>query len=132
MMIVVFVFIYSTDQYVWKAARATSAAPVYFSHFEKYIDGGIKANNPSVDGLIKIHESYKGKGSKFKLSCVVSLGCGTFQRKMENTDVHNCWSKFRELKKGISNTVALLTAARNLLFDILLYQVASSYILPYS
>ena len=84
-----------------------------------------------MDGLTQIHQYYKRRSHKLKLSCVVSLGCGTFQRKMENTDVHDCWSKIKELTRGISNTVALLSATRNLLFDILIYEV-SIYIYIYS
>ena len=107
---------------MWKAARATSAAPVYFSHFGRYIDGGIKANNPSVDGLTEIHRHFKG--SRYHLACMVSLGCGTFKRKMGITDVHDCWSKITELKGWFQNAGALISSLRNLFFDIMIHEVS--------
>jgi len=54
---------------------------------------------------------------------VVSLGCGTFQRKMGSTDVHDCWSKIRGLKEGFKNIMAVVSSAQNLLFDILIHEV---------
>lgn len=29
----------NVDEYLWKVARATGAAPTYFSQFESYLDG---------------------------------------------------------------------------------------------
>lgn len=43
---------------VWKVARYTSAAPVYFFPEDGYIDGGIKANNPTDFALTKIQKYY--------------------------------------------------------------------------
>ena len=31
---------------VWKVARCSSAAPMFFSEFENHVDGGVLANNP--------------------------------------------------------------------------------------
>lgn len=71
-------------QLVWKVARATSAAPIYFHSFETFVDGGLIANNPTIDAMTEIHEynvamysaGYRCKmGSTMK--CVVSLGTGS-------------------------------------------------------
>ena len=76
------------DQFVWVAARCTSAAPVYFNPYKQYIDGGVKANNPSLDALTRIHEYYKRyhKRQSYKIACLVSLGCGRFDQKRKNMD----------------------------------------------
>jgi len=108
------------DQYVWKAGRATSAAPVYFKHFGKYIDGGIKANNPSMSGLTRIHEYYKASSSNYKIACVVSLGCGMFHKKMGRTDVHDWWFKLRNYKEGLLNITELV---KTLFLDVLIAEV---------
>ena len=55
----------------------TSAAPVYFQPFEgKFLDGGLMANNPTLDGMAEIINQGKREGKPVKLGCVVSLGTG--------------------------------------------------------
>lgn len=44
------------QQIAWKAARSTGAAPTYFNSFEAYVDGGLVANNPTLDALAEILE----------------------------------------------------------------------------
>ena len=89
------------DQLIWVAARCTSAAPVYFdSYKQQYIDGGIKANNPSLDALTRIHEYYKRSRRRqdYRITCLVSLGCGRFDQKRKNMDAFNFipnWRNFR-------------------------------------
>ena len=46
----------STDTLVWRAARASGAAPSFFRPEGSYVDGGIIANNPSLDLLTEIAE----------------------------------------------------------------------------
>lgn len=41
---------------VWMVARATSAAPKYFTSFHNYVDGGVKANNPCEFAMSEITE----------------------------------------------------------------------------
>ena len=87
-----------------------------------YIDGGIKANNPTVDGMTKIHNYYEEKSCIAKLACVVSLGSGTFQKKMKNIVVHECWSKITGLRGVIRSTVTMIPSVINL-FDTLIQEV---------
>ena len=44
----------SLSELVWKVARYTSAAPIYFTECDEYVDGGMLAKNPSCDALTKI------------------------------------------------------------------------------
>ena len=59
---------------VWKVARYTSAA----TEFENYVDGGVLANNPCDEGLIKIQSHYRHLGVRILIPCVVSIGCGVY------------------------------------------------------
>ncbi|KAH6902475.1 acyl transferase/acyl hydrolase/lysophospholipase [Coprinopsis sp. MPI-PUGE-AT-0042] len=62
---------------IWEAARATSAAPVYFKRFTKdgkeFVDGGLGWNNPIYELISELPALY-GKG--FNIGCIVSLGTG--------------------------------------------------------
>ncbi|CAL4058570.1 unnamed protein product, partial [Meganyctiphanes norvegica] len=44
------------EQLAWKAARATGAAPYFFKALDQYVDGGLVANNPTLDVLTEIEE----------------------------------------------------------------------------
>ncbi|XP_049740377.1 85/88 kDa calcium-independent phospholipase A2 isoform X4 [Elephas maximus indicus] len=71
-----------SEQLVWRAARSSGAAPTYFRPNGRFLDGGLLANNPTLDAMTEIHEYNqdmirKGQGHKVKkLSIVVSLGTG--------------------------------------------------------
>ncbi|XP_032669254.1 85/88 kDa calcium-independent phospholipase A2 isoform X2 [Odontomachus brunneus] len=70
------------EQLLWKAARATGAAPSYFRAFGRFLDGGLIANNPTLDAMAEIHEynlALKATGQPQQvvpLTLVVSLGTG--------------------------------------------------------
>lgn len=70
------------DQLVWRAARSSGAAPTYFRPMGRFLDGGLLANNPTLDALSEIHQYNKslkeeGCGREVKkLGIVVSLGTG--------------------------------------------------------
>lgn len=70
------------EQLVWQAARATGAAPSYFRAFGRFLDGGLIANNPTLDAMTEIHEynmalhSIERSDEIVPVSVVVSLGTG--------------------------------------------------------
>ncbi|XP_013781824.1 85/88 kDa calcium-independent phospholipase A2-like [Limulus polyphemus] len=75
-------FMAAEEQKVWKAARASGAAPTYFRPDGPFLDGGLIANNPTLDAMTEIHqfnEALKCTGQEDqvrKLGLVVSLGTG--------------------------------------------------------
>jgi len=62
---------------IWEAARASSAAPTYFPAFDKkFLDGGVMANNPTLEAMSEIFSEAKKEGHKVTIGCVLSLGTG--------------------------------------------------------
>ena len=63
---------------IWEAGRATGAAPTFFDPMriegveQPLIDGGVKANNPAMQGLEEAELLWPDR----KVGCLISLGCG--------------------------------------------------------
>ena len=61
---------------IWEAARATSAAPLYFPamkvHGRDYFDGGLDSNNPVVEVIEEARQEFPGA----IIDVVVSIGTG--------------------------------------------------------
>ena len=85
----------SNPRLVWEVARASSAAPTYFPPFNVFVDGGLLANNPTLDSLSELsmllHDAADETSSKASLASatanavwtqrshiglVLSVGCG--------------------------------------------------------
>ena len=60
------------SELVWKVARYTTAAPMYFKECDDYVDGGVLANNPSETGLTAIQNFHHSIGSRLPIAIVVS------------------------------------------------------------
>lgn len=107
--------------YVWQAARATSAAPTFFSGLEVFnsnsgeslgnhktrilVDGGIFINNPAMDLFIRAKILYPDA----KKIVLVSLGTGNFKEshpKLKNVGFLG-WLRplISYMMKGVSITV---------------------------
>ncbi len=116
-------------EYVWKVARCTSAAPVFFSECDNYVDGGVLANNPCQYGLDEIQKFHSSRHQKIPISLVVSVGTGTYPReKLGHIDpvrflspgMH--WIKFKTAFKAASNLLQLFSnAVSHLLLSMLGY-----------
>ena len=87
------------EQVAWKACRASGAAPTYFRASGAFLDGGLVANNPTLDALAEFkhyNNALKAVGrdeEAEQLNLVVSLGTGKFPvTPTEPIDVHRMWS----------------------------------------
>lgn len=83
------------EQYVWEVGRATGAAPTYFRAHGRYLDGGLIANNPTLDAMTEILEhtlALKAVGREEEaapISVVVSIGTGIIPvTEIKNIDVY--------------------------------------------
>ena len=70
-----------SEQKQWRAARCSSAAPTYFASVdEKFIDGGLIANNPTLDLLSEVElvraAGGLSDGRGLVAGCVLSVGTG--------------------------------------------------------
>lgn len=72
----------SSEIPLWYACRASGAAPSYFRPKDSYIDGGLIANNPTLDTITEFYmynkalESVGEKDECQVLGSVVSIGTG--------------------------------------------------------
>ena len=82
--------IVSRQRKVWEAARASSAAPYYFDPFkERLIDGGVMANNPTLDSMAEILRQGEWEGKRAKIGLVLSIGTGIpIPKHLEHVGVH--------------------------------------------
>ncbi|CEF62675.1 85/88 kDa calcium-independent phospholipase A2 [Strongyloides ratti] len=108
---------------IWKALRCSTAAPTYFEAVDnKYIDGGVMANNPTLNTIADIqlyNTALSAKNQKpHEISCILSIGTGKNPQKIvESLNVN--------LQTGITGVI---TAARSIinLKNIFLEQVTSA------
>ncbi len=103
---------------VWKVARYTSAAPMFFTEMDNYVDGGVICNNPTEFGLTRIQTFFRQQGRRLPIAMVVSIGSGSFPA--ENIGDVNAqealffgkhWFKPGQLIKKTQNLLSLLTTA---------------------
>ncbi len=94
---------------VWKVARYSSAAPLYFSELDNYVDGGVMANNPCDGGLAKIQSFYQAKNQRMPISCMVSVGSGLFppSRLGKISIFGGVQNLFRMLSDAVSDSCSL-------------------------
>ena len=73
----------SLKQPLWKVARCSGSAPTYFRPMDNFLDGGLIANNPTLDTLTEIHRYCQQKTKQNEsnkhmkeIGVVVSIGTG--------------------------------------------------------
>ncbi|KAK5659987.1 hypothetical protein OQA88_13453 [Cercophora sp. LCS_1] len=74
---------YNHDCSVWEAARATTAAPLFFEPVTfrnsgfTFVDGAVRANNPVEEALNEARSLWPGR----EIACLLSLGTGVSPRR---------------------------------------------------
>ena len=81
---------------VWKVARYTSAAPMYFTEMDHYVDGGVMANNPCDYGLARIQHHFFLRQQRLPIALVVSIGTGVYPTEFGVMDLPSCLSPGRQ------------------------------------
>uniref|UniRef100_A0A0N4ZRA5 phospholipase A2 n=1 Tax=Parastrongyloides trichosuri TaxID=131310 RepID=A0A0N4ZRA5_PARTI len=108
---------------IWKALRCSTAAPTYFEAVDnKYIDGGVMANNPTMDTIADIqlyNTALNAKNQKpYEISCVLSIGTGKVPQKVvENINVN--------VPSGIADVISTARGILNLK-NILIEQITAA------
>ena len=116
----------SRDMTVWEAARASSAAPVYFHPFNvKYIDGGVMANNPTLDAMAEIFHQGEREGKDVRLGLVFSIGTGN-PPSVELDDVGVAVPRLSTILRDIFNIGDTVTGLVNLLNQFISQSTQSS------
>ena len=106
-----------SERKLWEAARASTAAPTYFEAFEeKFIDGGVVANNPTLDGMSEMVQQLMAEGKPLRIGMVVSVGAGV--QASDSIDEIN-------IKQGVSNILQNLKGFAGIM-KVLVAQVTSS------
>ena len=65
---------------MWKVARYTTAAPLYFTAKDDYLDGGVLSNNPVMDAIthIQVDKKFSSLSLSLSLSFSFSLFHGNY------------------------------------------------------
>ena len=71
------------NEYLWKAARSTGAAPTYFPAMGRFLDGGLAANNPTLDTIVEVNREINASNKELpdgeegeSIKVIVSIGTG--------------------------------------------------------
>ncbi|XGW13006.1 hypothetical protein V3C99_013560 [Haemonchus contortus] len=111
----------------WKAARATSAAPVFFESYHGLVDGAVSCNNPClalITDFFRLQklERHKEIKNEDEIGCIISIGCGVEPVVQLGSIDLNLSSPFAIGKDFVN----LFGRSKNL-FTLFLYQCTSSH-----
>ncbi|CAG7730654.1 unnamed protein product [Allacma fusca] len=117
-------------EYVWRVAKWTGAAPSYFKlDGSRYVDGGLIANNPTLDALTELIQfgtamksvgGYQCQGRTDVPNIVLSLGCGIQPKQPVNPEsLDICWPR------GVIDTYVALNKLP-VMFNLLVDQATQS------
>ena len=109
----------------WEVCRATSSAPFYFPPYEdRFVDGGVMANNPTLAAMTEIFNQAEREGKEMKIGLVVSLGTGVIPP-TDREDVGVFLPNLNNAFQSLLNLPHTLSAVSNVL-HLLISQASSS------
>lgn len=90
---------------------------MYFTECNNYVDGGVLANNPCIDGLTRIQAFFKDYNIELPIACMVSLGSGLCPtQELGPVDFHVFLRlKFSGMLKKAQSLITMLSSAVSLL-----------------
>jgi hypothetical protein len=106
------------DRLTWEVAMATSAAPVLFPAFDRYVDGGVYSNNPSMCVLAQLFDQrYRpmrdpergGRNPRLDEIVLLSIGSGLNPRFVPRPATGFGWGVIPWALPSIGNIVTLVT-----------------------
>ena len=116
----------SQDLKAWEAAHASLAAPAYFHPFkEKYVDGGVMVNNPTLDAMSEIFQQGKREGKDARLGLVFSIGTGEPPSKELGT-VGVAVPRLKTILRDIANIGHTISGLMNLINQFIAQSIQSS------
>jgi hypothetical protein len=96
---------------IWKAARATSAAPTFFVPIDidgiEYGDAGIGYNNPVKEALAELHNMWPDR----RIGCLLSVGTG-LEKALQRPDESECANLGLLLKRTSPKTTIPVSRGR--------------------
>jgi hypothetical protein len=108
---------------IWEAARATTAAPMYFKPMKiekhRFVDGGLAANNPS---WLVLNEIEQIEGSKDAIEFFLSVGTGVAPASLSPKNTKTSVKGQKQLLAPLSSRdsqqiIHIQQASENLLYE---------------
>jgi uncharacterized protein len=99
-----------SDRPIVEVALSTSAAPTLFPSWEKYIDGGVMANNPSMCAVAQALKD----GVELKDISLLSVGTGLNPKFLETGNLNWGWLRWIRFDALIPSLSAATQAVSNL------------------
>ena len=103
--------------YIWEAASATAAAPMYFRRVkfeqsgEKWSDGGMRRNNPINEALAETVREREWEHRT--VGCIVSLGTGVPQMKAVSANLATFLRRSVEIMTDSEDTASQFAASKD-------------------
>ena len=105
----------NTETLIWEACRASSAAPYFFEPKGRFLDGGLLANNPTIDVLTELgryNQSLEDNGHEAiqKIDVVCSIGTGKWPTNRVTNNINTAIKP-----TGITSAIETINSTKQIL-----------------